>query len=119
MTALIECVPNFSEGRDARVLAELAAAITAVSGVQLLDIHADPTHHRSVFTFCGAPEPVLEATLAAAAVAVRRIDLTRHHGVHPRMGAIDVVPFVPLAGATMDDCVTLARQFGARIAGAL
>lgn len=119
MTPFIECVPNFSEGRDAQVLAELAAAIAAVPGVQLLDIHADPTHHRSVFTFCGEPDPVLEAALAAAAVAVRRIDLTRHHGVHPRMGAMDVVPFVPLTGATMDDCVSLARRFGGRVADAL
>jgi len=119
MTQLIECVPNFSEGRDAQVLAALAAAITAVPGVQLLDIHADATHHRSVLTCCGAPEPVLEAALAAAAVAVERIDLRGHRGVHPRMGAMDVVPFVPLAGATMDDCVTLARQFGERAAAAL
>ncbi len=94
----IECVPNFSEGRDPMVIASLATAIRETPGVRLLDHSADSDHHRSVFTFTGVADAVVDAALAAAAVAVERIDLRRHTGVHPRIGAMDVVPFVPLSG---------------------
>jgi glutamate formiminotransferase len=111
MRGLIECVPNFSEGRDPMIIAELAGSIRQTSGVRLLDHSADADHHRSVFTFAGTPEGVLSAALEAAGIAVERIDLTGHSGVHPRIGAVDVVPFVPLSGAAMADSVELSRGF--------
>jgi glutamate formiminotransferase len=112
---LIECVPNFSEGRDPLVIADLAASIQQTSGVRLLDHSVDADHHRSVFTFTGAPEDVVAAALAAAGVAVERIDLKRHTGVHPRIGAVDVVPFVPLSGVAMTECVDWSRNFAERL----
>jgi glutamate formiminotransferase/formiminotetrahydrofolate cyclodeaminase len=116
MTApLVECVPNFSEGRDATTIDALRSAVTAVAGVQLLDVQSDPAHNRSVFTFVGNPAAVVEAAIAAMRVATARIDLTKHSGEHPRMGASDVVPFVPVAGVTMDECVALARTLGERV----
>src|SRR2546425_224747 len=117
MTApLVECVPNFSEGRDRATIDALRSAITAVAGVQLLDVQSDAAHNRSVFTFVAPPAAVVDAAFAAMRVATQRIDLTRHSGEHPRMGATDVVPFVPVAGITMDECVALARTFGERVA---
>ncbi len=115
MTAIVECVPNFSEGRDQRVLDALREAITSVPGVKLLDVQADAAHHRSVFTFIGAPEAASEAAFRAMRVARERIDLTKHQGEHPRMGATDVVPFIPVEGVTMDRCVELARKLGERV----
>lgn len=115
---LIECVPNFSEGRRPEVVEALAAEARA-RGVTVLDLTSDPDHHRSVLTFAGKPGPVEEAAFAVAKMAVERIDLTAHKGEHPRMGAIDVLPFVPLQGATMPDAVLLARTVGARIAADL
>jgi glutamate formiminotransferase/formiminotetrahydrofolate cyclodeaminase len=112
---LVECVPNFSEGRDPAVLDALRAAIVAVRGVQLLDVQADAAHNRSVFTFVAPPAAAVEAAFRAMTVATDRIDLTRHKGEHPRMGATDVVPFVPVRDVTMDDCVALARQLGERV----
>jgi glutamate formiminotransferase len=114
--ALIECVPNVSEGRDRSVLDGLAAAIRAVAGVTLADVHADPDHHRAVFTFLGPPAAVEAAALALAAAALEAIDLRRHRGLHPRVGALDVLPFVPLAGASMADAVALARRTGRALA---
>jgi len=116
---LVECVPNFSEGRDAGVLEALAAALRSVPGAGLLDVHADASHHRSVFTLAGRPGAVAEAAYRAARVAVERIDLRRHRGEHPRIGAVDVVPFVPLRGASMELCVELAERTGSRIADEL
>ena len=116
---LVECVPNFSEGRDSGTLDALEGAITAVPGVKLLDVQADPAHHRSVFTFVAPPDAALEAALRAMRVATERIDLTKHAGEHPRMGATDVVPFVPVRDVTMDDCVALARRLGERVAAEL
>ena len=116
MNRIVECVPNFSEGRDVAKLDRLAAAITAVPDVVLLDRHADPNHHRSVFTFAGEPEAVVEAAVRAAAVAVELIDLNQHLGAHPRLGALDVLPFVPLQNVTMEDCIALAHQAGERLA---
>ena len=111
----IECVPNFSAGRDPAVVARLREAIQSSGGVRLLDYSADRDHNRSVFTFVGDPEAVEKALMAAARVAVETIDLTQHEGAHPRIGALDVAPFVPLAGATMDDCRDLAHRFGRRL----
>ena len=112
---LIECVPNVSEGRRSDVIAAMARAI-ASNGVRLLDQSSDPSHNRTVFTFVGGPRPVQQAVLRLFAAAIAHIDLRRHSGVHPRIGAVDVVPFVPLAGATMSDCVDLARRTAALVA---
>jgi glutamate formiminotransferase len=114
--ALIECVPNVSEGRRADVIDRLARAIRAVAGVGLLDQSSDPTHNRSVFTFAGAAQPVADAVLALFECAVDTIDLRSHSGAHPRLGAVDVVPFIPLGGASMRDCVALARTTAATVA---
>ena len=116
MTAqLVECVPNFSAGRDPATIDALRAAMTAVPGVQLLDVQTDASHNRSVFTFVAPPAAAVDAAFAAMRVATERLDLTKHSGEHPRMGATDVVPFVPVAGVTMDDCVALARRLGERV----
>ena len=115
MRRLIECVPNFSEGRDRERIAALAAAMNGVKGAWVLDVHSDPDHNRSVFTLAGEPEPVTEAALRGVAKAVEFIDLRGHRGEHPRIGAIDVLPFVPVEGVSMEDCVTLARRTGAEI----
>lgn len=112
---LVECVPNFSEGRDAAVVDSIAAAIRSVNGLALLGCERDRDHNRCVITFAGAPEAVLEGALAGVAKAVELIDLTAQRGVHPRIGAADVVPFVPVSGITMDDCVRLAWRAGEEI----
>ena len=112
---LVECVPNFSEGRNLATLDALRAALTGVPGVRLLDVQADASHNRSVFTFVAPPDAAITAAFRAVAVARDRIDLTRHSGEHPRMGATDVVPFVPVRDVTMDDCVALARTLGERV----
>jgi glutamate formiminotransferase len=109
---LIECVANFSEGRDAAVVQAIQAEIAAVPGVRILRSEMDPDHNRSVITFAGAPEHVAVAALAGIKQAVDRIDLRRHSGVHPRIGAADVIPFVPLENATLDDCAALAHRTG-------
>jgi glutamate formiminotransferase/formiminotetrahydrofolate cyclodeaminase len=113
--SLVECVPNFSEGRDRGVLDAIASAVRGVDGVELLDVDPGAATNRTVFTFVGPPQAVAEAAFRAVAVAAERIDMRRQRGEHPRMGAADVVPFVPLQGATMADCVDLARQVGRRI----
>jgi glutamate formiminotransferase len=114
--AIVECVPNISEGRREEVLAAVRAAVRDSGPGRLIDVSRDPDHNRAVFTIAGAPEGVRRAVEALVAVCVERIDLTRHRGRHPRMGAVDVIPFVPVRGVTMDDCVRLARQVGAAIA---
>src|SRR5213082_1789211 len=113
---LIECVPNFSEGRDAATIDALRAAITSVPGVRLLDVQADGSHNRSVFTLVAPPDAAAEAAFRSMRVATERIDLTKHTGQHPRMGATDVVPFVPVRDMTMDECVALARRLAERAA---
>jgi len=110
-----ECVPNFSEGRNAGTIAAIAEAAQSVSGVTVLDVESNPDHHRSVITLYGDGEPLLDAVYRMMEVATQRIDLTQHHGEHPRMGATDVVPFVPLGGATMADAVRLAERLGERV----
>lgn len=112
---LVECVPNFSEGRDRGILDAIAVAIRSVAGVRLLDVDPGAATNRTVFTFVAEPEPALEAAFAAIATAAERIDMRAHHGEHARIGATDVCPFVPLDGATMDDCIALARRLGARV----
>lgn len=112
---LIECVPNVSEGRRADVIASLEAAIAA-PGVHMLDRSSDPSHNRSVYTFAGEPGPLQDAVLRLFATAVASIDLHSHDGVHPRIGAVDVVPFVPLQNATMEECVRLARSTASLVA---
>ena len=113
--SLVECVPNFSEGRRPEVVNEILDEIRAVPGVKLIDHSLDASHNRAVVTFVGQPEPVLEAAYRAIVRAKQRIDLTRHQGEHPRIGATDVVPFVPLEGSSMEECVQLAHRLGARV----
>ena len=115
MTGWVECVPNFSEGRNDNIIRALESAIAGVPRVHLLDLHTDRSHNRSVYTFVGEPDAVVEAAFCAVRTAVELIDLTQHSGVHPRMGAADVVPFVPLHGITRELCVALARGLGERV----
>src|SRR5881398_671903 len=114
MSTLVECVPNFSEGRDK---AKVDAIIDAmkVEGVYLLDREMDADHNRSVITLVGEREPIQEAAIRGVGKAAELIDLTKHQGAHPRMGAADVVPFIPLDGVTLEDCVTMARHVGEQI----
>ncbi len=112
---LLECVPNFSEGRRPEVIAAITTVMAAVPGVKILDRHSDPDHNRTVVTLAGEPDAVAEAAFRGIAEAARRIDLTRHQGQHPFIGAADVVPFVPLEDLTMDDAVRIARQVGRRV----
>jgi glutamate formiminotransferase/formiminotetrahydrofolate cyclodeaminase len=112
---LVECVPNFSEGRDRDTIDALRAAIVSVPAARLLDVQSDAAHNRSVFTFVAPPDAAREAAFRAMRVATERIDLTTHSGEHPRMGATDVVPFVPVSGVTMDECVAVARELGERV----
>ncbi len=112
---LIECVPNFSEGRDASTVRAIQQTIESVPGAMLLRSEMDGDHHRSVITFAGPPGAVAEAAFRGIAEGVKRIDLRRHSGVHPRIGAADVVPFVPLQGATMQDCVAIAHATGKKV----
>jgi glutamate formiminotransferase len=114
--SLIECVPNVSEGRRSAVVETLAGEIRSVRGAQLLDYSADPSHNRSVFTLAGTAEALETAVLTLTEHAVRLIDLRTHRGEHPRLGAVDVVPFIPLASSTMTECVALARTVGRSIA---
>src|SRR5215469_12815861 len=112
MRHLVECVPNFSEGRDCRKIEALVSAMSGAMGAWVLDVHSDPDHNRSVVTIAGQPQAVLEAALRGVRTAVESIDLRQHRGGHPRIGAIDVLPFVPVEGVTMEECVALAHQAG-------
>ncbi len=115
MKRLVECVPNFSEGRDAFKMDAIVSAMREVPGVYLLDRESDRDHNRSVVTLAGEPEAVAEAALRGVGKAAELIDLTKHSGAHPRMGATDVVPFIPIEGATIEDCVALAKKVGREI----
>jgi glutamate formiminotransferase/formiminotetrahydrofolate cyclodeaminase len=119
MRKLVECVPNFSEGRDPAVIEAIAAAVRVTEGCTLLDVDPGRSTNRTVYTFVGSPEAVVEGALAAARVARERIDMRTQTGEHPRVGAMDVCPFVPVSGVTMDDCVGLANAFGERVAAEL
>lgn len=116
---IIECVPNFSEGRNMDIINSIVDAIRAVEGVTVLDVAPGAATNRTVVTFAGAPEPVVEAAFRGVARAAELIDMSRHHGAHPRMGATDVLPLVPVQGVTLEECAALARDLGRRIADEL
>ena len=116
---IVECIPNFSEGRRPEVVQAIVASIQSVDGVTLLDQSSDADHNRSVITFVGSPEAVEAAAFAGIAKAAELIDMTKHSGEHPRMGATDVVPFVPISGVEMQDCVKIARRLGKRVGSEL
>jgi len=113
---IVECVPNFSEGRDKSTIGAIAGAIKAVDGVKLLNVDPGADFNRTVYTFVGEPEPVLETAFQAAKIGIALIDMTKHKGEHARMGALDVMPFIPIKGVSMDDCVKLSKRFGERMA---
>jgi glutamate formiminotransferase / 5-formyltetrahydrofolate cyclo-ligase len=116
MRTIIECVPNISEGRDRAAIDAIAAAVRGVTGVRLLDVSSDPSHNRSVLTFVGDAAAVRSGVLALFEAALSRIDLRTHRGEHPRMGAVDVVPFIPIRGSSVEQCVALSREVGAEVA---
>jgi len=116
MTQLVECVPNFSEGQNQKTIQAIAESIQTVAGVKLLSVEPDGDYNRSVVTFVGNPAAVVEAAFGATETASDLIDMQLHKGEHPRLGAIDVVPFVPVSGVTMAECVELANKFGSRVA---
>src|SRR5579872_3619957 len=115
MKRLVECVPNFSEGRDLVKIEAIVAAMREVSGVYILDRESDPDHNRSVVTLAGEPEAIAEAALRGVGKAAELINLTKHSGAHPRIGATDVLPFVPIEGAAIEDCIALAKKVGHEI----
>ncbi|HEX5706803.1 MAG TPA: glutamate formimidoyltransferase, partial [Pyrinomonadaceae bacterium] len=115
MERLIECVPNFSDGRDGALVARLVEAVESVEGALVLGTHVDADHNRSVITFVAPPHTVVEAAVRVVARAAELIDLRRHAGEHPRMGACDVLPFIPVRGTTVEECVAHAHAAGARI----
>lgn len=116
MTKLAECIPNFSEGRDQALIEALADEARSAAGVTLLDYSSDPNHNRSVFTLIGAPEQLAEAAFRLCRLAAEKIDLNRHQGAHPRLGAADVIPFIPVKGLSLEECVELSRRLAERIA---
>lgn len=115
MRKLVQCVPNFSEGRRDWIVAEIVDAVRSVAHVRILEIESDPDHNRTVVAFVGSPEDALEAAFRSVRRAADLINMGQHRGAHPRIGAADVVPFVPLAGVTMAECVALARALGERV----
>lgn len=112
MAKLVECVPNFSEGRNKEVVEKIVDEVRKINGVKLLDYSSDEDHNRSVITMIGAPEKIKEAVLNASKVAIELIDMSKHQGAHPRMGAVDVVPFTPVSDITMEECIELAKEVG-------
>lgn len=119
MNRIVECVPNFSEGRRQEVVESIVTSMSQVPGVHVLDVQSDLDHNRSVVTMVGLPQAVAEAAFQGIARAAALIDMEHHRGAHPRMGATDVVPFVPVRDVTMDDCVALAHQVGERVGAEL
>lgn len=115
MKKIVECVPNISEGRDEKIINACADAVRAVEGVTLLDVDPGKSTNRTVFTFVGDPDSVVEAAFQFTKTAYELIDMTKHSGAHPRMGAVDVCPFVPVAGVTTEDCVECSKRFGKRV----
>src|SRR3990172_10007492 len=112
MNKIIECVPNYSEGRDADKIAKIAGEIEKVKDVKLLNVESDADYNRTVITFAGKPEAVRDAAFYVIEMAAEIIDMSRHKGAHPRIGATDVCPFVPVSDVTMDECVQIARTLG-------
>ena len=119
MQKIVECIPNFSEGRDPAIIDAISDAIRTTDGVLLLDVDPGKSTNRTVYTFVGDPKSVVEGALNAARVAYKLIDMRKQKGEHPRMGAMDVCPFVPVANTSMDECVECAKEFGKRIADEL
>ncbi len=119
MNKIVECVPNFSEGRNAGTIKAIAESINGVEGVKLLNVEPDKDYNRVVVTFVGDPDGVAEAAFKSTEAAARLINMERHKGEHPRLGAADVVPFIPVSGVTMDECVHLAKTYGSRVASEL
>ena len=115
MSRIIECVPNFSEGRDKSIIDAIVAAIASVKGVKVLNVDPGEATNRTVITFVGSPEDVVEAAFQGAAMAKEKIDMRQHHGAHPRSGALDVLPLIPIAGITLEECAELARKLGERL----
>ena len=115
MSRLVECIPNCSEGRNLDVVEYIADAVRAVPGVTIMDYSSDASHNRSVFTIVGSPEQIGEAAFQFAKASVEKIDMTKHHGEHPRMGAVDVIPFTPVQGVEMQECVEISKAVGKRI----
>ena len=113
---IVECVPNFSEGRNLNVIKQITDTIEAVEGIKLLDVDPGEATNRTVVTFVGEPEAVVEAAFNAVAKAGELIDMRKHHGAHPRIGATDVLPIVPVSGITIEECAELARKLAERIA---
>ena len=116
---IVECVPNFSEGRDKKVIKQITDEIEAVEGVRLLDVDPGEATNRTVVTFVGSPEAVAEAAFRAVKKAGEVIDMRQHHGAHPRIGATDVLPIVPVSGITLEECAEIARKLARRIADEL
>src|SRR5688500_17289817 len=114
--AIIECVPNISEGQRPEVVSRIAAAVGEIPGVRVLDVQSDPSHHRSVLTLAGDRAALKAGVLRLYEEALAAIDLRAHRGEHPRLGAVDVCPFIPIEGASMEDCVALAREVGGAVA---
>ena len=117
-TRIMECVPNFSEGRDLQKIDQIVSPFRAKAGVKLLDYSNDEDHNRLVVTVVGEPEALKEAVIEAIGVAVKLIDLNQHQGQHPRMGAADVVPFIPIKGCTMEEAIAISKEVGQRVAEA-
>lgn len=115
VTQLIECIPNFSEGRNKEIINTLVETTNGISGVTLLDYSSDESHNRSVFTLVGTPDGISEAAFKLCEKAAELIDMTKHHGEHPRMGATDVIPFVPVKNATAKDCIEISKKVAERI----
>ena len=118
-TDLVECVPNFSEGRDKEIIDSITSVMTEIEGIRLLDVDMGADFNRTVVTIVGPSSSIVEAALAGTKVAMESIDMSNHSGEHARMGAIDVVPFIPIRGVTMDDCVSLAEEYAKRAAAEL
>ncbi|MCX5911205.1 MAG: glutamate formimidoyltransferase [Deltaproteobacteria bacterium] len=114
---ILMCVPNISEGKDLKLVDQVVSEIRRVAGVKVQNVSSDPDHNRSVLTYLGEPEPVLQATQAMAKKAFELIDMTKHHGSHPRLGAVDVVPFIPIRGVETKEAVEIARRFGKFVGG--
>ena len=119
MTKIVECIPNFSEGRCEKIIGKLTQTAQSTPGVSLLDVNTDPSHNRTVLTLIGNPESIKAAAIALTKCARDNIDLTQQTGEHPRMGAVDVIPFVPLRGVTMEECVAISNVVGRAIANEL
>jgi len=119
MKQIVECVPNISEGKDPSILESVAASVRAVQDVKLLGFEPDKDYNRSVVTFVGSPEAVLQAAISLTRVAASLIDMRSHKGEHPRLGAVDVVPFIPISGVTMEDCIRLSRRYAESVSSEL